>query len=100
MNEKLYLWKWSGEFFGYRNEDELRDYNGNHVGKFFENKVYGPDGRYLVEILSKNRLITKTSMKSRHKNLFAPTTQTVGIAKKTDKIRRMNKMGYEDFPGL
>ena len=59
-----WLWTWGGECFGYHEGDELWTYNGRHVGRFDRHEeVYARDGRYLGEVMSNDRLITKTSKK-------------------------------------
>lgn len=44
-----WLWTWGGKCFGYRSGDDLRTYDGCHVGRFHGDDVFGPDGRYLGE---------------------------------------------------
>ena len=52
------LWEWNGSFFGFRDKFDLWTYDGRQVGRFYGEEVYGPDGRYLGELLHNNRLIT------------------------------------------
>jgi hypothetical protein len=58
-----WLFKWGGECFGYRDNDNLRTHDGRHVGKFHGDEIYGPDGQYLGEITSEPRLISNKSKK-------------------------------------
>jgi hypothetical protein len=67
-----WFWTWGGECFGYRNGDWLFAYTGRQVGKFYDDEVYGADGRYLGEVRSKNRLITHRGKKGWIKSAFGP----------------------------
>src|SRR5690242_15576499 len=40
------LWTWTGIDFGYRDGDELWSHDGRHVGRFYGDQVYAPDGSY------------------------------------------------------
>jgi hypothetical protein len=37
--------------------DNLRIHDGRHVGRFHDDEIYGPDGYYLGEVRSGNRLV-------------------------------------------
>jgi hypothetical protein len=65
-----WFWTWRGVSFGYRKEDQLFTYRGVQAGRFYDDDVYGADGRYLGEIKSGNRLITDRSKKNRRKGAF------------------------------
>ena len=58
-----WFWTWSGECFGYRKDDRLFTYGGKQAGKFYGDEVYSSDGRYLGELKSEKRLITKCGKK-------------------------------------
>ena len=92
-----HLWTWSGKYFGYRNENQLRTRNGQHVGRFYGDEVYGVDGRYLGEIRNGNRLITKRSGKMSRRSSFSPSASasSINYAGYTGNIMIA---GYEDFP--
>lgn len=53
-----WMWTWGGKCFGYRDGDSLFSYRGQEVGRFHGNEIYGPNGRYLGEVINSNRLIT------------------------------------------
>ena len=92
------LWTWSGTFFGHRDRIDLWTFDGRHVGRFYDDEVYGPDARYLGEILRKNRLITCLKKKSRHKEVFDPYDKGVGVIPYADDLGLKMIAGYEDFP--
>ena len=92
-----WVWTWSGECFGYRDEDELWTYDGRHVGRFFEDDVRGPDGRYLGE-LRDGRLITKSSKRNQVGATFVPHPRRGGYARYANKSGFAMYAGCEDFP--
>jgi hypothetical protein len=69
-----WMWTWGGECFGYRNGHSLFTYFRQEVGRFHNDEIYGSDGRYLGEIKSRNRFITRRSKSSWVKSSFAPRT--------------------------
>ena len=91
------LWTWDGEFFGYRDGDDLWTHDGRHVGRFYGDEVYAPAGRYLGEIKN-GRLITNVGKKSRMRGGFAPYASSVGIVKSVDYVGYVMYIGHEDFP--
>jgi hypothetical protein len=93
-----WLWTWSGVCFGYRDEDQLRTHDGRHVGRFFEDEVYGVDGQYLGELGSEDRLITKQRKIGRRKFSFRPRMKRVGRVRRVNRIGRVMRVGYQDFP--
>jgi hypothetical protein len=48
-----WFWNWGGECFGYRVDDRLFAYHGVQAGRFDGDEVYGADGRYLGETMSR-----------------------------------------------
>ena len=44
------MFTWGGRSFGHKDGENLWTYSGKHVGKFHDDEVYGPDGRYLGEL--------------------------------------------------
>ena len=76
------LWTWGGTFFGH----------------FYGDEVSGPDGRYLGEIKSDNRLITCMSKKSWWTGRFTPRANRVGFVPYVDYVGCVMYAGYEDFP--
>jgi len=91
------LWTWGGESFGYRHNDRLSTYVGLQAGQFHANEVYGRDGRYLGEIMSKNRLITNLGRKSWVKSSFAPVIRG-SYARYLNYVAYVMYLGYEEFP--
>lgn len=78
------LWTWRGVCFGYR---DLRNHDGHHVGRFHDDEISGPDGYYLGEVRSGNRLIRRKAKLNRRKSRFAPR------AKRVSYVRYVNYVG-------
>ena len=93
-----WLWTWGGTSFGYRSDDALFTHKGKQVGRFHDDEVYGPDGRYLGEIKSENRLITNRSKKSRIRSGFTPRPGG-SYARYVNYVGYVMYVGYEDFLG-
>jgi hypothetical protein len=93
-----WLWTWGGTSFGYRDGDNLWTHDGRHVGKFHGDEIYGQDGRYLGEIRKGNRLITRSSKKSRKRSGFTPYANRVGYVDRVGFVGLVMIVGYEDFP--
>jgi hypothetical protein len=91
------LWTWNGAYFGYRDGDELRTYDGRHVGCFSHDDVYGIDGHYLGEVLG-TRLITNLAKKSQLYTTFTPQMKRMARIKRKNQTNRLMLIGYEDFP--
>lgn len=92
-----WLWTWKGKSFGFRRNDELRTQNGRHVGKFYGNEIYGPDGRYLGEVID-GRLITHKSKKLRRKSSYTPKSNVMSRVGYVNYVGNVMLAGYEEFP--
>ena len=96
-----WIWTWNGGCFGYRRGDSLFTHDGVEVGRFCGKEIYGPDGRYLGEVMSSgagdDRLITGNYKKSRMAAAFVPTIERAE-PKAADSFREPLYCGYEDFP--
>lgn len=92
-----WLWTWGGKSFGFRDGDRLFTYFGLQVGQFYDQEVYGADGRYLGEVMSEDRLITHCSKKNWKQSGFTPV-QSGGYVKYADYVGYVMYAGYEDFP--
>jgi hypothetical protein len=88
---------WGWECFGYRVDDKLFAYHRVQVGRFDEDEVYGSDGRYLGEIMSKNRLITHRGNKNYRHSGFAPVRHG-SYARYANYAGYAMYAGFEDFP--
>lgn len=93
------VWRWGGEFFGYREGDALFAHHGLQVGQFSGDEVYASDGRYLGEIKSDNRLITNIGKKSRMRGSFMPVRR-MGMVPYVNYVGYVMYVGYEDFPSV
>jgi hypothetical protein len=94
------LWKWGGEYFGYRDGDNLWTHDGRHVGRFRGDLIFGPNGRYLGELRNSNRLITNRSRSSRRGSSFTPYASRVGRVPYVNYVGYVMLAGYDDFPSL
>jgi hypothetical protein len=96
--EMLWLRTWTGKPFGFRDGDDLWTERGRHVGVFYDREVYGPDGRYLGELMALNRLVTDIAKKQRTKPGFAPKPdRDLGEGAGAGPARVLRN-GFEDFP--
>lgn len=93
-----WFWTWGGECFGYRDGDNLRTYDGKHIGKFYYDEVYDRNGNYLGEIRNSNRLITKNNKKNNKKRQFTPYSKRGGYSKRSGYTGYTMYLGYDDFP--
>ena len=93
------MFTWGGRSFGYKDGENLWTYTGKHVGRFHGNEAYGPDGRYLGE-LRNNKLITKTSKRSRSRGPFTPRTSRMGRVKTVNRVGSVMLVGYGEFPEI
>jgi len=91
------LWTWKGDYFGYREADDLRTHSGVHAGVFVGDEIYAPDGRYLGELRS-GRLITHKQSRSKRIARVHKNPKKMGIVKSVGYVGYVNIVGYEDFP--
>ena len=92
-----WFWTWGGQCFGYRRDDRLFTYSGLQVGRFYDDEVYGSDGRYLGELKSERRLITNNSKKGRVRSSFSPV-HGGSYARYANYAGYAMYAGYEDLP--
>ena len=93
----IYLWTWSGTYFGYREGDDLWAYDGRLVGHFVGDEVFGSDGHYLGEIRDHDSLITNTRKKHTRRLPFVTRRRVAGDLQRMRVMRGMPG-GFEDFP--
>ena len=91
---------WSGEYFGWVEDDDLFTRDGRHVGRFQRNEVFAKIGTYLGE-MKDHRLITNVAKKQTKKQLpFLPQR----LRMSGPSVHPGNEpafdmpSGYEDFP--
>ncbi len=94
-----WLWTWNGKSFGYRDGDLLWTRGGNNVGRFYDDEVFGADGRYLGETRS-GRLIRNKAKRSQRQSPFAPRGSRVAYVDRMDYVGNVMLAEYEDFPLL
>ena len=92
-----WVWTCSGECFGYRIDDALYTYWGLQIGHIEGDEVYGADGKYLGDIQTGNRLVTKKGKKHQVRQGFTPAAS--GSYVRTDDLSACDMdAGCEDFP--
>ena len=92
-----WFWTWGGKCFGYREGDQLFAYHGLQVGIFHDDEVYGADGRYLGDVMNKDRLITDRGKKNWRQSSFSPVRYG-GYARYANYVGYAMYAGHEDFP--
>ena len=93
-----WLWTWGGRFFGYREGDVLRTYDGRHVGRFEGNEVYDRHGHYLGEIIREENRLIRNRSKAKRTSSFTPVAKASPAKKLVDFGEFTPFEGYEDFP--
>jgi hypothetical protein len=76
----------------------LWTHDGRNVGRFQDDEIYGPDGRYLGEIKGRDRLITNLSKKALRSGSFTPHASRAAYVRYTNYAGYVMYIGYEDFP--
>lgn len=94
------LWTWSGDFFGYLENNALRTHDGRHVGQLNDGAIYGPNGGYLGELKNDSRLISAIAKRNLRKHSFQPLPKKCAIVKHTNYCGYVMYSGYKDFPML
>ena len=92
-----WLWSWSGRCVGYREGVDLWISTGGHIGRFVEDVIYAPDGRYLGE-LATGRLIQKAARSMSRRTSFAPKPMRAPLTRPADYAAHPIPDDYEDFP--
>lgn len=92
-----WLWTWGGVSFGYRLDYALFTHDGQLVGRFDGEEVYGADGRYLGELRQGDRLITQQGKNHPCRRVFVPA-RSACYERSADRPPLAMDAGYEDFP--
>lgn len=91
------VWKWSGDYYGYIDDDKLWSQNGEHIGRIVGDEIYNTNGRYIGEIRDGNRLITNKSKKYKMTGSFTPYCNRVGVVGCVGYVSNVMIAGYENF---
>ncbi|HHF7365114.1 TPA: 4-fold beta flower protein [Legionella bozemanae] len=94
-----HLWTWSGDYFGYRQDNQLWTSSGIHVGMIYDDVVYDHKGHYLGEIF-RGRLIRNPQKKYFRKYPSIRYGRRVATAKLADYVGYVMYSGMEDFPEI
>ena len=93
-----WTWTWSGLCFGYWIEDDLWTYSGKHIGRRHGTHIYGPDGRYLGEVMGNGRLITNKTRAALKGPIFVPLLARDQAPPLSNDEAHTPYRGCEDFP--
>lgn len=94
-----HLWTWSGDYFGYKQDNQLWTSSGIHVGLIQGDEVYDHKGYYLGEILQ-GRLITNPQKKYFRKYPSVRYSSRCPTIKCIDYVGYVMYSGWADFPKL
>lgn len=92
------MWRWSGDFFGYRDKDNLYTHDGDHIGRFKGREVYDRYGRYIGEIQQSDRLVTSEAKRFMGGPGFVPEPKRISQAKHSKQTSNSMPIGHKDFP--
>lgn len=93
-----WAWTWSGQCFGYWQEDDLWTHGGKHVGRRTGDDIFSPMGLYLGEVMPNTRLVTNNA-KAAHKSIvFKPHAVQAAQQIQVNVATLALYMGYQDFP--
>jgi len=94
------LWTWSGEYFGFRDANELWSYDGRHIGRFRrQTEIYRPDGLYMGDVLD-GRLIVDWHKTARRASSFTPSGDRATRERFPDREPFDMQIGFKDFPSV
>jgi len=98
-----WVWTWSGESFGWIDDDALFTHDGRHVGvvdsRDGEILIFALDGQYLGELRESDRLITRESRLNRRGGARMQRATRAPRNQRIDRVGRMMRVGYREFPG-
>ncbi|TDI92974.1 MAG: response regulator [Chloroflexi bacterium] len=92
------LWTWSGDYFGFRDGQNLWTYEGRHVGRFRRDEIFRPDGLYMGDLVD-GRLVVDWHKTARRASSFTPSENRGGHTHFADREPFDMMLGYKDFPG-
>lgn len=91
------LWTWSGEYFGFREGDELWTHDGRHVGRFRRGaEIFRPDGLYMGVVME-GRLIVDWHRTARRASSFTPSADRSGHRRFAERTPFDMQIGFKDF---
>lgn len=92
------LWTWGGDYFGFRDGQNLWTHDGLHVGRFWRNEIFRPDGLYMGDLIQ-GRLVVDWSKTARRASSFTPSDHRGGRQLFAEREPFDMLSGFKDFPG-
>ncbi|MCZ6538549.1 MAG: response regulator [Chloroflexi bacterium] len=93
------LWTWGGEYFGFRDGENLWTNEGRHVGRVRRNdEVFRPNGAYMGDLIQ-GRLIVDWRKTARRASSFTPSDDRGGHTGFANREPLDMLIGFKDFPG-
>ena len=93
------FWNLRGQRIGFRDDDSLRTPEGLEIARFYEKELYGPDGRYMGEVVEEGRLARKNTSCGKTRDKFLSTHHKTNFDLViSDQPARALPVGFNDFP--
>jgi hypothetical protein len=99
-DERIYVTRLDGEYFGWIDDNSLFSKDGRHVGELaFNRHIYGKDGAYLGELRG-DRLLTNSSRVGTNRKFgFLPSMRVLPPQVSPGRMPALSLPGgYEEFP--
>ncbi len=96
------VWKWSGAYYGYIENDNLWTKEGHHTGKLVKDEIYDLGGHYIGELQNGDRLIAdkrKLRLKKHLPRTFSKLTSRASTSTLGSRPGGSLKPEYQDFMG-
>ena len=92
-----FIYRWTGEYFGFISEDNLFDANSNWIGWIKDKKVWQADGNFLGEIYENNYILRrKTEVFPVPMEPHSPPVPPVAPDPPVNRAARVRLAGWED----
>ncbi len=91
------LWTWAGEYFGFRDGQNLWTLKGRHVGRFRRDEVFRSNGLYVGDLVQ-GRLVVDWHKTARRASSFTPSEDRGGCKRYSDREPFDMMIGFKDFP--
>ncbi len=94
------VWKWSGAYYGYIENDNLWTKEGSHTGKIIRDEIYDLKGHYIGELQNGDRLIAdkrKLRLKKHLPRTFSKLATRAATSTLGNKPSAGTKPDYQDF---
>lgn len=95
---KMPIFRWSGEYFGFISNNYLFDANGNYIGWIEEDgSVWNEDGSYLGELVEGSYILRKSNkIEPIPKVSKIPPIPPIPPIPKINRVGKIPRIGWED----